>query len=134
MFQCRFLGASVAVVFSWVLLAEGSARAAEVMDFDASTFAAAQSEGRPILLDISAWWCPVCASQNATIQKTVGAAEYDKLIVLHINYDRQQSIWKGLGVRKQATLIGFRGKQEIGRLSFVTDKKQIQSFLASIVS
>jgi thioredoxin-like negative regulator of GroEL len=134
MFLYRILHISFTLVFSAVLLAASPSRAAEFEEFDASAFAAAQSQGRPVLLDVSAWWCPVCASQNATIKQTVGSAAYAKLLILHIDFDRQEAIWRGFDVVKQATLIGFKGKHEVGRLEFVTDKDQIESLLNTVVS
>lgn len=130
----RTLHLALAVVLTFMLFAVSSSRAAEYKDFDAATFAAAQSAGRPILLDVAAWWCPVCQSQKATIKETVGAAAYSKLLILHIDYDRQESVWKGFNVVKQATLIGFKGKKEVGRLEFISDKDQIESLLNTIVS
>ena len=130
----RILQTSLAVVFSFALLAASPSKAAEFKEFDASAFAAAQAAGRPVLLDVSAWWCPVCASQNATIKQTVGATTYAKLLILHIDFDRQEPIWRGFDVVKQATLIGFKGKREVGRLEFVTDKTQIKSLLDTVVS
>ncbi len=134
MLMTRFLHGALAAAFSVVLLAVSPSRAAEYKEFDASAFAAAQAEGRPVLLDVSAWWCPVCASQNATIKQTVGAASYAKLLIFHIDFDRQEAVWRGFDVVKQATLIGFKGKREVGRLEFVTDKGQIKSLLDTVVS
>ena len=130
----RLLQLSLTAAFSLALLAVSPVKAAEFKEFDASALAVAQAEGRPVLLDVSAWWCPVCASQNSTIKQTVGAAAYTKLIIFHIDYDRQEAVWKGYGVVKQATLIGFKGKREVGRLEFVTDKSQIKSLLDTVVS
>ena len=109
------------------------ARAAEFRDFDQAAFDTAQAQGRPILIDVAAWWCPVCHSQHGTIDHTVTAAAYDPLIIFHVNYDRQEPIWKSFGVHKQGTLIGFDHGHEIGRLAFVTDKDQINTLLASTV-
>jgi thioredoxin 1 len=130
----RILRVSIVAAMTWITLAGGPAAAADFKDYEASAFAAAQSEGRPILLDVSAWWCPVCASQRATIKETVGAPAYAKLVIFHINYDRQEAVWKAFGVARQATLIAFKGKQEIGRLDYVTDKVQIRTLLTSVVS
>jgi len=107
------------------------AQAAEFRDFDQAAFAAAQAQGRPILLDVHAWWCPVCASQNHTIKKTAAGPAYDKLIVFRINYDKQKPVWQSFGVRKQATLIAFRGRHEVGRLQYMTNKDKINALLAS---
>ncbi len=104
--------------------------AAEVRAFDQAGFAAAQAAGRPILVDVKAWWCPVCASQNHTIKQAVASPAYNKLLILEINYDKQKPSWQALGVRKQGTLIAYRGRQEVGRLEFRTDRDEISGLLA----
>ena len=109
------------------------AQAAEQKDFSTAAFAAAQAQGKPILVDVAAWWCPVCASQNSTIRKLIAAPEYSQLVILKINYDKQKAEWKSFGVMKQGTLIAYRGKKETGRLAFQTDKTQIAALLASAI-
>lgn len=104
--------------------------AAEFKPFDRATFDAAQRAGRPILVEVNAWWCPVCASQSKTIAGTVIARAYDNLLILRINYDKQRSEWQSLGVQKQSTLIAFKGGHELGRVSYITDKAKIQALLA----
>ena len=106
------------------------AAAAEFKPFDRATFEAAQKAGRPILVEVNAWWCPVCASQSKTIKDTVIAPAYAKLLVLRINYDKQKSEWQAFGVQKQSTLITFKGGRELGRVSYITDKSKIQALLA----
>lgn len=107
------------------------AAAAEFKPFDRATFDAAQKAGRPILVEVNAWWCPVCASQSKTIKSTVIDPAYAKLLVLRINYDKQKSEWKAFAVQKQSTLITFKGGRELGRLAYVTDKAKIQTLLAA---
>ena len=119
---------SVALAIS----AAGSLHAAEVRKYDAATFAAAEHAGRPVLIDVKAWWCPVCASQAMTIKKTIAASPYKNLLVLEINYDTQKADWHGFGVQKQGTLIAFRGGHEVQRLQFVTDHDQINGLLSRL--
>ena len=114
-------------------LSSVTAQAAEVVDYTDAGFAAAQASGKPILVDVAAWWCPVCHSQNVTIKQIVASPRYAKLVIFKINYDKQKAEWRKFGVTKQGTLIGFRGKQETSRLAFQTDKTQIAALLASTV-
>ena len=118
------------VALTALMFAASAASAADVRAFDKAGFAAAQAAGRPILVDVKAWWCPVCASQSATIKQATSSPAYDKLLILEVNYDKQKDAWRALGVRKQGTLIGFRGKREVGRLEFQTDKDLIKGLLA----
>jgi thioredoxin 1 len=104
--------------------------AAEYKPFDRATFDAAQKAGRPTLVEVNAWWCPVCASQSNTIKATVSAPEYAKLLILRINYDKQKPEWQAFNVQKQSTLIAFKGGRELGRVSYITDKTKIRDLLA----
>jgi thioredoxin 1 len=120
-----FAFAAVAVV--------APAQGAETQKFSRAAFNAAQAQGRPILVDVKAWWCPVCASQNRTIKAALTAPQFAKLVVFELDYDGQKPEWQAFSVRKQATLIAFRGGKELSRLEFVTDKAQINALLASTV-
>ncbi len=121
----------VAVACLMAVATVNPALAAETRDFDEATFAAAQAQGRPILVDVKAWWCPVCASQSRTIKAITAAPDYKDLLILHINYDKQKPAMRKFAVTKQATLIGFNGTRQTGRLDGVTDKVQIGALLAS---
>ena len=61
------------------------AAAAERQPFTPAALAAAQAKGRPVLVDVKAWWCPVCASQSRTIKATTAAPQYNNLLILSIN-------------------------------------------------
>lgn len=116
-----------------IALAASPAFAAEFRDFDQGTFAHAQAEGRPILIDVHAWWCPVCLSQSGTIKSITTAPAYDRLLVLRVNYDKQKPVWKSFGARKQATLIGFHHGREVSRLAYMTNKDRIRALLDQTV-
>ncbi len=123
--------ATIALAAPVALFAAMPVQAAEFADFDRAAFEAAQVQGRPILLDVHAWWCPVCGSQALTIKRLATPEAYPKLIVFRINYDTQKDVWRSFGVTKQATLIAFHGRRETGRIAFMTDKAKIADLLAA---
>jgi thioredoxin 1 len=115
------------------LAAVAPAHAAEVRKFDVAAFNAAKAQNRSVLVDVKAWWCPVCASQNRTIKRIVADPAYNQLIIFELNFDTQKAERQALSVNRQATLIGYRGQRQVGRLDFVTDKEKIGSLLAATV-
>jgi thioredoxin 1 len=121
---------NVSIALTAAIAFSQPAAAAEFKPFDRATFDAAQKAGRPILIEVNAWWCPVCASQSRTIKTTVMAPAYANLLVLRINYDKQKNEWQSFAVQKQSTLITFKGGRELGRVAYVTDKAKIQALLA----
>jgi hypothetical protein len=51
------------------------------------------------------------------------------MVVLRIDYDRQQGVWRALGVRERSTLIAFHGRRETGRALGVTDRREIATLM-----
>jgi thioredoxin 1 len=109
------------------------AHAAQVRKFDSTAFAAAKAQNLPILVDVKAWWCPVCASQNRKIKRITANPAYNQLVIFELNFDTQKAEWKALGVQRQGTLIGFHGQRQTGRLDFITDEGKITELLAATV-
>jgi thioredoxin 1 len=61
MFAAAFVTAFIAV----------AADAAEQLPYDAAHFVVAQGAGKPILIDISAPWCPTCKLQKPIIASLI---------------------------------------------------------------
>ena len=105
----------------------GVAHAAPVQPFSDAAFHAAQAQGRSILVDVHADWCPTCRAQDPTIQRLAASPAFAKLVILKLDYDSQVKEERALGVNHQSTLIAFRGGSETGRSVGVTDPGGITS-------
>ena len=103
--------------------------AGEMRDFDAAAFAAAQAEGRPILVDIRADWCIVCARQAPIISSLAAEPRFADLIVFEVDFDTQKSIVRDFGAFRQATLIAYRGEVEVGRSVYESRADAIEALL-----
>jgi thioredoxin-like negative regulator of GroEL len=112
------------------LLAPATAQAGTRVPFEQAAFAAAQAANKPILVEVNAWWCPVCASQSRTVEAALAEPLNRDLLVFRINYDKQKPQWRAFGVHMQGTLIAFKGAREAGRLEFVTNKDAIRALIA----
>lgn len=124
---------TVAMMNVAALSVTAPAAAAERQPYTPAALAAAQAKGRPVLVEVKAWWCPVCSSQGRTIKTTTDAPQYNDLLILSIDFDKQKAEWKALGAQKQSTLIGYRGRQEVGRVVYTTDKTVINALLAKTI-
>ena len=109
------------------------ASAVERQPYSVATLHAAQAQGRSVLVDVAAWWCPVCRSQEAKIKRISADPKFGKLLILRLDYDKQKDEWRALGANKQATLIGYKGRQEVGRVAFQTDEKLIANLLGKTI-
>ncbi len=97
------------------LLGPLPASAAEWKPFTEAEFAAAQNDGKSILVDIFAAWCPVCRAQNPILTELTREPEFKDLVVFKIDFDTQKAEVRALGATRQSTLIAFKGEKETAR-------------------
>jgi len=126
MTQLRALFAGLVAV---ILIASAPASAAEWKDFKADAFAAAQSEGKPILVDVFAPWCSVCRAQNPILTKLTREPKYKDLVVFKVDFDNQKDAVRAFNAQRQSTLIVFKGDQEIDRSVGDTSQLSIEGLL-----
>lgn len=88
-----------------------------------------QQAGYPILVEIDASWCPVCARQRPIIEKYRKTAEFQDMRILVVDFDTQKKYVRALGAEIQSTLIAFHGATETGRLVGETDENVIHDLL-----
>jgi len=113
------------------IVAVAPAEAALVQPFSTAAFEAAQKQGRPILVDVYADWCPVCRAQHEVLSRVLPGQEFKNLVVFRLNFDTQKQAWSKLGVQRQSTLILFRGRKEIGRSVAATDSASMKQLLSA---
>lgn len=118
-----------AVALTAALLLSGAARAAAPEPFDAQAFEAAQAQGRPILVQISAPWCPICKTQKPILATLSAEPRFKDLAVFTIDFDSQRDLVRRFEARMQSTLIAYRGKTEVGRSVGETQAEWIEQLL-----
>ncbi len=116
----RRIAACLGLLFT-LILAAPAAQSAQM--WDKAAFEAAQTAGAPILVHVTAPWCPTCKAQKPTVDKLESANP--ALKVFSVDFDSQKEALALLGVKSQSTLISYRGKTEIGRSTAVTDPAAI---------
>ncbi len=97
--------------------------------FTSDAFAAAQRRGQPVLVYISASWCPTCSVQRPVLNELVESPEFNDLQLFQIDFDTQKNLVRAMGAQLQSTLIVFRGTQEKGRLVGDTDRDAIKALI-----
>ncbi len=118
------------ILFAWAALTfAGAGFAADQKPFDPSAFAALQHEGRPILVDVRADWCPTCKQQAPIISSLLASPEFQNYAVLEVNFDTQPAVLRQFHVTQQSTLIVFKGNAEKGRSTGDTKKDGIAALL-----
>jgi thioredoxin 1 len=114
-----------------LILLSVPAFAAETLPFEQSRFVAAQKEGRPILVDIRASWCPTCAAQKPILERLTAQPAFKNLIVFTVDFDAQKNVVRELHAQMQSTLIAFKGTTETARSVGDTEEPAIEKLLRS---
>ena len=110
-----------------------TAQAGTRVPFTEAAFDAAQQQGRAIIVDVTAPWCPVCKAQHPTVEATLNSPEMKDAILLEVDFDTQKDVLQKFGVRMQSTLIAFKGTTETGRATGVTNPDAIRELMLKAV-
>jgi thioredoxin 1 len=124
----RVLAAGSVVI---ALLMSLPAFAAEWKPFSSAALSVAQKDGKSILVDISAPWCPTCRAQKPILEELTAMPEFKDLVVLKIDFDTQQGDVRALNAQSQSTLIAFKGTKETNRSVGDTNQASIAALLKS---
>jgi len=105
------------------------ASAATAVPFTEAAFKSAQADGLPILVDISAPWCPTCAQQKPIIDSLAATPAFAQLVILQVDFDTQKDVVRAMGARMQSTLIVYHGGTLKGVSVGDTDPVSIKALL-----
>jgi thioredoxin 1 len=109
------------------------ASAMDKKPFDQGAFEAAQAAGKPILIEVSAPWCPICKAQAPILSRLTSEPRFKELVSFNIDFDSQKDLLRKFNVQKQSTLIVFKGKQETGRSTGDTNAGSIATLLGKSI-
>ena len=109
----------------------GTAFSAEKRAFDQAAFQAAQAQGRSIVVDISAPWCPTCRAQAPIIESLAQDPSFSDTVIFQVDFAGQKDAVRALGARMQSTIIGYDGSRETGRSVGDTNSASIEALFRS---
>ncbi len=97
-------------------------------DFTQPAFAAAQAEGRTIIVETYAPWCLPCRVQAPILARLLGQKPYQAVVLLRIDEASPDSDWRRLGAKRYGSLFIFKGTRLIER-SNATNQAEIEGAL-----
>jgi thiol-disulfide isomerase/thioredoxin len=118
-------------LFATVMLLASAVEAAEWKPFDEAAFTQAKKDGKPILVDIFAAWCPTCRAQKPILEQLTAKPEFKDLLVLVVDFDTQKDAVRAFKATSQSTLIAYDGESEKSRTVGDTDPASIEALLKS---
>lgn len=126
----RLLGLAAALVAPLALTLPARAAEPPAQPFDQQAFEAALAEGRPVLVEISAPWCPVCKTQKEILADLFAEARFADMLLLEVDFDSRKDVLRALGAQSQSTLIVYSDGGEVGRSVGDTDPDSVEALLA----
>lgn len=110
------------------------AMAGEIKPYSQQEFDQLTAEGKPVLLDISATWCPTCKQQKPIIESLMKQPAYKDVTALMIDFDANKPTLKKFKVTSQSTLVAFKGAKEVGRSVGDTNPDGIEGLIKKSVN
>jgi thiol-disulfide isomerase/thioredoxin len=104
--------------------------AGETQPFNQELFAKAKMDGKTVLVDFHATWCPVCKKQAEAIPQVLKEEQFKEVVALTADYDMEKELKKQLKVGGQSTLVVFKGEKEVAREQGITSAAAIGKLLA----
>lgn len=91
------------------------AMAGEIKPFSQQDFDKLTAAGKPVVLDVSAPWCPTCKAQKPIIDGLMKQPAYKDVTLLTLDFDTNKPTLKTFKVTMQSTLVAFKGTKEVAR-------------------
>ena len=110
------------------------ALAGEVKPFSQQEFDTLTQAGKPVVLDITAPWCPTCKAQAPIVDALTKNPAYKDVTLLTIDFDTSKPTLKLLKVNQQSTLIAFTGTQEVARSTGDTTQAGLENIFKKSVN
>jgi thiol:disulfide interchange protein len=112
----------------WIAAALPAAAAERAAYTDAG-FEAARAANRPLIVEVTAPWCPTCRAQRPHVDAALASPDMAGALLLTVDFDSQKDALRRLNVRSQSTLIAFRGAEERARATGITNAEQITALI-----
>lgn len=116
------------LVAASLALAASASLAAEVA-FSLAAFDKALADGKPVVVDFAASWCPTCKEQKPIVQGLLKDPKRQSLTVFVADFDKEEALKQRLKVTMQSTLVAFKGGKEVARSTGQTDKAELAALL-----
>jgi thiol-disulfide isomerase/thioredoxin len=124
--------ATLALMFLVVAFASLPALADAVsIPYTPSALADAQKEGKSIVVDVYADWCPTCQAQKPIMSELKRDPAAKDILFITVDFDKEKDFLRAHRVAYQSTIIVFKGSQELARSTAETNRDRLRSLVLS---
>jgi thiol-disulfide isomerase/thioredoxin len=124
--------AQAAALFALTALAS-IASAGQIKPYTQAEFDRLTHEGKPVVVDVSATWCPTCKAQKPIVDSLMKQPAYKDVTVLSVDFDAEKPTLRKFKVSMQSTLVAFKGQKEVGRSTGDTTPEGLEGLIKKTV-
>jgi thioredoxin 1 len=110
------------------------AMAGEIKPYSQQAFDSLAQAGKPVVVDVSAPWCPTCKVQKPIVDGLAKQSAYQDVTILSVDFDSEKNVLKQFKVNMQSTLIAFKGGKETARSVGDTTPAGLESIFKKAVN
>ena len=119
----------ITLVILWFASVSAASAQATYEAYSSERLASLQAEGRTVLVDVFADWCPTCRAQSVVLDVALLEPRYAGLAKLKVDWDDQRDAARALGAPRQSTLMLFRGGKRLTLSVAETNDGKLREFL-----
>lgn len=123
----------LAIVALFAVVPMAASAAVSWTDYTPGAFTAAQQQGKIIVVDVHADWCPTCRAQQPILDELRKDERLTDAVFIRVNFDDDKAFLRAHRVPRQSTIIVFDGKEEKARSIAETNRNRLRAMILGAV-
>ncbi len=128
-----FKSLTIAIVALFAAVPMAAYAAVSWTSYSASSFAAAQQQGKIIVVDVHADWCPTCRAQQPILDELRQDERFADAIFVRVNFDDDKAFLRAHRIPRQSTILVFEGREEKARSIAETNRERLRAMILGAI-
>lgn len=103
--------------------------AGDLTNYSKTAFDQALKEGKPVVAQFHATWCPTCRKQETSLKALYSPDKLKGVTIFKVDYDSEADLKSAYKVSNQSTILVFNKGKEVSRVTGLTDQAELESFI-----